>query len=468
MTGMILKQYFLGCLAHASYLVGDEKAGVAAVVDPQRDVEQYLADAKKLGVKIEHVFLTHFHADFLAGHLELRERCGATIHLGARAKADYAFHALRDGESVALGAVTLRALETPGHTPEGVSLLVFPDAAAVSAKAPHAVFTGDTLFIGDVGRPDLMASVGITASELAGMLYDSLREKLLTLPDETLVYPAHGAGSACGKNMSKETFSTLGEQRRLNYALKPMTREAFVALVTADQPEAPAYFAYDADLNRRERPTLEANLEKVLRPLSLEDVLRMKNQGAQVIDVRDPGVFAKGHLASSLSFGLGGKFASWAGTLLDRDRPIVIVADPGTEGEAAMRLGRIGLDRVAGYLEGGFGSVRRELVARNERIDAAEAARRLSGPNPPTVVDVRAEREWRASHIEGSLNIPLNVLEKRLADVPRGKPLVIQCQTGYRSSIAASILARHGIEETADLEGGIVGWEKAKHATTSG
>src|ERR1700733_7463601 len=261
---MVLKQYYLGCLAHASYLLGDEASGTAIVVDPQRDIQQYLVDAEKFGLKIRHVFLTHFHADFIAGHLELRDRCDATIHLGARAKAEYAFVPMRDGDTLNFPGLRLQILETPGHTIESISILVF-DLLKNPVK-PHAVLTGDTLFIGDVGRPDLRASLGWTASDLGGRLYDSLHEKLLTLPDETLVYPAHGAGSLCGKKLSSDTVSSLGDQRRFNYALQPMSKEAFIQLVTADQPDAPPYFTFDAILNTRERVTLDKNLEEVFNP----------------------------------------------------------------------------------------------------------------------------------------------------------------------------------------------------------
>ncbi|HEY6377545.1 MAG TPA: MBL fold metallo-hydrolase, partial [Edaphobacter sp.] len=296
-TGVFLKQYYLGCLAHASYLIADEASGIAIVVDPQRDVQQYIDDANQLGVNIRHVFLTHFHADFLAGHLELRDRCGASIRLGARAQAEYEFVPMKDGDTLDFPGLRLQILETPGHTIESISILVFD--LQKSADKPYAVLTGDTLFIGDVGRPDLRASLGWTAQELGGHLYDSLHNKLLALPDETLVYPAHGAGSLCGKNISSDTVSTLGEQRRFNYALQNMTKEAFIRLVAADQPDAPAYFTYDAILNTRERATLEKSLQQVLQPIELDEVLSMGDAGSQILDVRDASEYAKGHLAGS-------------------------------------------------------------------------------------------------------------------------------------------------------------------------
>src|ERR1700704_249364 len=349
---MILKQYYLGCLAHASYLIADEASGSAIVIDPQRDIQQYLTDAKLLRAQIRYVFLTHFHADFVAGHLELRDRCGAAIYLGSRAKAEYAFVPMKDGDTLDFPGMRLQVLETPGHTIESISILVFD--LEKSADKPHAVLTGDTLFIGDVGRPDLRASLGWTAHDLGAHLYDSLHNKLLPLPDETLVYPAHGAGSLCGKKLSSDTVSSLGDQRRLNYALQPMSKEEFIRLVTADQPDAPAYFTYDAILNTRERATLDKNLEQVLHPIDLAEVLRMGDAGAQILDVRDAAEYAKGHLAGATNIGLGGQYATWAGTTLDPAKPIVIIAEPGREEEAALRLGRIGFDHVKGYLRGGM------------------------------------------------------------------------------------------------------------------
>ena len=283
------------CLAHASYLLGDEASGTGIVVDPQRDVGQYLADAAANGLTIRHVFLSHFHADFVAGHLELRDRCGAAIHLGARGKAEYPFVAMNNGDALDFPGLRLEVLETPGHTIESISILVYDKQR--DREHPYAVLTGDTLFIGDVGRPDLRASLGWTAADLGSHLYDSVHDKLLPLPDGVLIYPAHGAGSLCGKNISKETVSTMGEQRRFNYALQPMSREQFIAIVTADQPDAPPYFTWDAILNTRERTTLETNLEQVLHPLELDEFLAVARNGAQVLDVRHPDEYAAGHLA---------------------------------------------------------------------------------------------------------------------------------------------------------------------------
>jgi glyoxylase-like metal-dependent hydrolase (beta-lactamase superfamily II)/rhodanese-related sulfurtransferase len=458
---MLLKQFYLGCLAHASYLIVDEATGTAVVVDPQRDIEQYLHETTPYGWHIDYVFLTHFHADFLAGHIELRDRVGATICLGAKAQAEFVFTPFAHGERLEFGHVRLEILETPGHTPEAISILVYD--LQQDPTQPHAVLTGDTLFIGDVGRPDLMASVGISKTELAGMLYDSLHHVLLPLPDETLVYPAHGAGSLCGKNLSRDTFSTLGTQRRYNYALQPMSKDAFIQLVTADQPEAPPYFAYDAMLNRRERPTLTQTLHHGLMPLTLDEVVRLMNTGAQVVDGRDPEVFETAHLAGSVNIGLQGNFATWAGTVLSQDTPIVLIADPGKETEAAMRLGRIGFDHVVGYLAGGMQSLEGhpDLVRRIERITAIELATVLGAPNPPLVLDVRGPGERADKYIAGSLHLPLTQLQRQLSIVPRDRTVVLQCAGGYRSAIAASILANHGMMAIADLAGGLAAWEAA-------
>jgi glyoxylase-like metal-dependent hydrolase (beta-lactamase superfamily II) len=459
---VIFKQFYLPCLAHASYLIGDEATGTAAVVDPQRDVDQYIVFAAEHSLEIRHVFLTHLHADFIAGHLELRDRVGAAIYLGARAKATYAFTPLRDGAIVELGPIRLQALETPGHTPESVSILVFD--LNVSNDEPYAVLTGDTLFIGDVGRPDLRAALGWSATDLGGMLFDSLRNKLLSLPDETLVYPAHGAGSLCGKALSKETVSTLGEQRRTNYALQPMSKEAFIKVVTADQPDAPAYFTYDAVLNSEERPTLDQALAREMNPLTLDAVRALQANGAQILDTRDATEFAAAHLLGSINIGLVGQYATWAGTVLDREHPIVIIADPGRENEAAIRLGRIGFDHVAGYLKDGLRSLesRPDLTVKTERLSAQFAAELLASAQPPLAVDVRAPREREQKFIAGSLSVPLNHLAENMAMFAKDRPLLVYCAGGYRSSIAASLLQLHGIRNISEIAGGIAGWEAAK------
>lgn len=450
---MIFKQFYLACLAHASYVIGDEETGTAIVVDPQRDVEQYIAFAGEHKLTIKHVFLTHFHADFLAGHLELRDRCGAEIHLGSQAEAEFAFTADGHGKTYQWGQVALEILETPGHTPEGISLL-FTDRAA--PDEPGKLLTGDTLFVGDVGRPDLLASIGVTAEQLANMLYKSLHEVILPLPDETVVYPAHGAGSMCGKSLGKETFTTLGKQRRFNYALQPMTPEEFREMVTADQPVAPTYFVHDAILNRKERQTLGVATRKMQVPLTLDDLRREQNAGAMLLDVREPGEFAAAHMKGAVNVPLSGKFASYAGSVVKPEESIVVIADPGAEGEAIMRLGRIGYDRVKGFLDGGMAALESapELVEESRRRPVADLDEALDSETPPFVLDVRSAGEYSGGHIEGSTNIPLTRLRGELDAIPRDRPILVNCQSGHRSSIAASLLAGQGFAPVEDLLGG--------------
>ena len=460
---MVIKQFYLGCLAHASYMIADEDTKIAAVIDPQRDIQQYLGEADTQGWKIQYVFLTHFHADFVAGHLELHEQTGARICLGAKAGASYQFIPLENESHIEFGNVRMTALETPGHTPEGISLVVYD--MSQSRTKPYAVFTGDTLFIGDVGRPDLMASVGINDAELAEKLYQSLHQKLLKLPDETLVYPAHGAGSMCGRNISTDTVSTIGIQRSENYALQPMSQQEFVDMITQGQPEAPAYFAYDARLNKTEHPTLTEALHQSLNPLSLNEMLDHQSRGVQVIDVRDPVDYENGHLAGSLNIGLNGKFATWAGIILNQQNPIILIAEPGREEEAVTQLGRIGFDHVVGYLDTGMRALDKqsELVRETPRITAEALAKALRTTHPPAILDVRTEREHQEGKIDRSLNIPLSHLQERLIEIPIGQKLVVHCASGYRSSIAASILEQESRFWPIDLIGGYEAWETIWH-----
>jgi hydroxyacylglutathione hydrolase len=464
---MILKQYYLGCLPHASYLVADQVGGQAVVIDPQRDIEQYVCDAEQLGCEIGHVFLTHLHADFIAGHLELRDRVGAAIHLGARASAEYPFVPMADGDELKLGDVRLAVLETPGHSPESISILVFDPEHG--DDRPYAVLSGDTLFIGDVGRPDLRASLGWSADQLASMLYDSLRDKLLPLPDDTLLYPAHGAGSLCGKNLSTDTVSTIGVQREYNYALQPMSRERFIEIVTSDQPDTPAYFTYDAVLNARERPTLDEALVRELQSLSLAELVELVRGGAQLLDTREQAEFEGAHISGALNIGLGGSFATWCGSLLDPERPVVLVAEPDLELEAATRLGRIGFDTVAGYLEGGMQQLAGapELVERIERITASTLGERLDSPDVPLLIDVRTAREWSEGHIHGAINVPLAHLAERLAELPADRSLIIYCASGYRSAIAVSLLRRKGLRDVTNLVGGLTAWNSSQLHTVA-
>lgn len=447
---MIFQQFYLTCLAHASYLIGDESSKRAVVVDPQRDVGQYVAFAGEHGLTITDVVLTHFHADFVAGHLALRDQVGATVHLGRRAPAEFVFHALADGDVIDLGQVRLITIETPGHTPEGISLVVSENGAA-----PSAVLTGDTLFVGDVGRPDLMASVGVTADALARELFVSLR-KLAALPDDVKVYPTHGAGSMCGKSLGKETSSTIGREKLGNYALNISEEGAFIAAVTADQPEVPAYFGHDAAFNKREHDTAEHHSTALTVP-QLQDTIAA---GAQVLDVRETSAFAGAHVIGALNVGLRGQFAMWAGAVLDPKRDIVLITDPGDQGEALTRLRRIGFDHVRGYLDGGMAALAATptLVTGSHRVEPDELRRWLRRADAPLVIDVRRHDEHATGNITGSRNIPLQVLGKSLTDLPRDRELVVHCAGGYRSAIAASLLAANGFT-VADLVGGYGAWK---------
>ena len=452
---MLLRQYYLGCLSHASYLIGDETTGRAAVVDPQRDVSQYLSDAADAGMTIDTVVETHFHADFLSGHLELAERTGAAIVYGraAAGRTEFPIVAMGDGERIALGGATgvqLEILETPGHTPESISVLVWEHAADA---APHAVLTGDTLFIGDVGRPDLLAAVGERADDLARRLYRSLREKLMVLPPETLVYPAHGAGSACGKHLSTETVSTIGEQLRVNYALAPMSEDQFVDAVTEGQAAAPMYFLSAALANRREHGTFDEARPDTL--LDLDAVLAAQAAGAVLLDTRDPVDFARGHLVGSVNVGLGGRFADYTGEVVPAGTRIVVLAEPDHGHEAVLRLARIGFDDVIGVLEDVPAAlVRRPDLARQaSRLSATELAEQRAH-HAVQVVDVRGPGEVAGGMVDGAVNVPLAELVRREGELDPTVPVVVYCAGGYRSSIAASVLRAHGFTDVSDVLGG--------------
>lgn len=453
---MIFQPYYLGCLAHASYLIGCD--GEAAVVDPQRDVEQYLDDARRRGLVIRHVIETHLHADFVSGHRELAERTGARIYVGRRGDAAFAHVAVGDGDELRLGRARLRFVETPGHTPESISVLVFdPDEAP--ADYPRRVLTGDALFVGEVGRPDLVASKGFTAAEMASELYDSLHDKLLALDDAVEVWPAHGAGSACGRNIGEARSSTIGDERRHNYALQPMSRADFIARVTAELPVAPAYFGRDAEQNRTGAPSLST----LARPpaLGASELERIARDGV-VVDTRKMEDFARGHVPGALFIGLHGTFAPWAGTLLPADRPIAIVADDDQRvDEARLRLARVGHDRVAGHLGGGMFAWRRELRP-TPTLPTLDVRALQHARDRFTVVDVRRPAEFAAGHVAGARNLPLDALPARLDELPKGAPLAIVCGTGYRSTIASSLLLRHGLTNLVNVAGGMRAWSAAR------
>ena len=473
---MEFKQFYLGCLAHASYLVGDTgevgDGGECAIVDPQRDVDQYLQEAAARGLTIRHVIETHLHADFVSGHVELARRTGATIHIGRRAGAAFPHHPLADGDELAMGSVVLRVLETPGHTPEGISVLVFDRARG---EAPRMVLTGDTLFIGDVGRPDLVSAKGCSARDMAGLMYDSLRAKLMTLPDGTEVFPAHGAGSACGRNISSALSSTIGEQKRLNWALQPMSREDFVAAATADLPPSPRYFSRDAEINRLGAPALsELPPPPALSPAEVEQRL---HDGAIVLDVRDAASFGAGHVPGSVNIGLSGSIAPWAGALLRVDVPIVLVAGAvGQLSEAVVRLARVGLHDVVGSLDGGLAAwaaagrpiesvpqLTVDVLAGRLAAQGGRGAARGAPAGQLLVLDVRRPGEHQAGHVPGALNLPLNELEQRLGEVDATRPVAVICASGYRSSAAASLLQRAGWRDVANVTGGTNAWIAAGH-----
>jgi len=462
---MFFKQFYLGCLAQASYMIGSE--GEAAVVDPRRDVDEYLEEAKANGLTIRYVVETHLHADFVSGHRELAERTGAEVVFGARAAVSLPHRGVKDGDELAVGRVTLRFLETPGHTPESLSVLV---SDADAPQQPPLVLTGDTLFIGDVGRPDLAGSTGWSAEQMASMLYDSLHGKLLALPDGTAVYPAHGAGSLCGRNISKETSSTIGHERRTNYALQPMSKQEFVKLATADLPELPQYFAKDVAINREGAPPLAGrSLPEALTPAQVEERLRA---GAQRVDVRSTAAYGAGHVPGSWSIGLSGQFASWAGSLLDPKREIVIVAeDEGGVAEAALRLARVGLENATGYLAGGtlaWFNAGRELATLPQWPVDELKAQLAPGAPPLQLLDVRRPGEHAGGHVPGALNIPLDRLRLESKALDRARPLAIICASGYRSSVAGSLLQSQGFEGPLyNVVGGTSAWVAAGFPTES-
>lgn len=454
---MFFKQFYLGCLAHASYLIGSD--GEAAVVDPQRDVDQYIQEAAAQAMNIKYVIETHLHADFVSGHRELAARTGAEIVFGAKAGAGFPHRAAQDGDELTVGQVKLRILETPGHTPESISILV---TDAENTDLPAKILTGDTLFIGDVGRPDLVGSKGYTAEAMAGMLYDSLHDKILRLPDDVAVYPAHGAGSLCGRNISKETSSTVGEQRRFNYALQVMSRDAFINLMTTDLPEVPSYFSRDAEINRAGAIALE----DLPRPAELQaqSVNRLLLENALILDVRNAAAFGTGHLPNSIHIGLNGQFASWAGSLINDNRPIILVADGVEEvDEAVVRLARVGIENIKGYLSGGIKAWNDAgfALATTGQVAVDELKTRLEERADLQVVDVRRFAEYANGHVPGALNIPLSKLETADLNLNITKPTAVICASGYRSSAATSLLERRGFTELYNVVGGTSAWMNA-------
>jgi hydroxyacylglutathione hydrolase len=451
---LYFQQFYLSCLAHASYLIGSE--GIAAVVDPQRDVEIYLEDAARQHLRIAHIIETHLHADFVSGHRELATRTGATIHMGARANAQFPHQPAKEGDEIRFGKVVLRFLETPGHTLEGMCLLV---TDLERDTEPQAVLTGDTLFIGDVGRPDL--SPEHTPQELAGMLYDSLHEKLLRLPDAVQVFPAHGAGSLCGRNISPERQSTIGKERKFNYALQPMSREAFIGMLTSDLPPRPEYFRLDAEINRQGATALEQLPElAALSPLETE---KRQRRGAVVLDTRPPADYGAGHVPGSVNISLAGQFASWAGILFGLNTPIVVVAeDRDRVREAQMRLARVGIEMVVGYLDDGV-SGWQEVglpLAEIPQISVIDLHRELTEkPDEIQLLDVRKRGEWDAGHVAEAQLMPLERLRDLLGGLDPARSVAVHCKSGYRSSIATSLLEGAGFQRVWNVVGGFDAWQ---------
>lgn len=452
---MEFTQYYLDCLSQASYLIGDTTTGRAVVVDPRRDVAEYVRDAAAAGLTIELVIETHFHADFLSGHLELASATGAEIAYSSVAETEFASRGMVDGERLSLGEVELLFLHTPGHTPESMSVVVYERAGD---EEPYGVLTGDTLFIGDVGRPDLLSSIGFTRDELAHQLYDSLHTKLLPLPDATRVYPAHGAGSACGKNLSTDTWSTMGEQRATNYALLAPDEPTFVSLVTEGQVPPPGYFVYDAVLNRKERPLLDEAAPPETLDLAAFDSLVAA--GAMIVDGRSPEAFARSHLDGSINVGLAGRYAEFAGSVIPTDADIVLVVDQGDETEAKNRLARIGFDRVVGYLVRPM-----EVLASNpdrarqaSRLTATEYNNRGAQIDGLQLLDIRGPGEVALGTIDGASAIPVGQLPARLGELDPGAPTIVFCAGGYRSSVGASVLRHAGFADVSDIIGGYSAW----------
>jgi len=452
---MQFRQFYLGCLSHASYYLGS--AGEAAIIDPQRDVDQYIAEADAHGQKIKYIIETHSHADFVSGHIELAARTGAEIIYGERANTLFPTHKVKDGDTLSVGSIELTFFETPGHTPEGICILATDRREDKSVLAPSKLFTGDTLFIGDVGRPDLVGSKGFTAQEMASMLYDSLHKKILTLPDETEVYPAHGAGSLCGKSLSKETWSTLGEQRKFNYALQPMPREDFIKVVASDQPIVPAYFPKSAQKNL-EGPTSVADIAK---PVAV-DPEAIRSFDGVVIDVRPAAIYGAGHVGNSINIGLGGQFASWAGTLIPIGTPLALVAETKDQiDEALIRLARVGHETVTSYiLYTDLTGDRRGI----EQVSVAQAAGYLNSPDAASnvqFIDVRRPGEYAAGHAAGSVSRPLDDLANNLDGLDPDASTYVICQGGYRSSAATSILENAGFNRLFNITGGTAAWINA-------
>lgn len=453
---MFVKQLYTGCLSEAAYYI--ESEGKAAVIDPLRDIETYLQLANERNASIQYIFETHFHADFVSGHLDLSKATGATIVYGPDTETNFSIYKARDGENFQLGNVTIEVLHTPGHTIESTCYLLKDEAGK-----PHAVFTGDTLFVGDVGRPDL-SSGNLSKEELASMLYDSLQNKIAVLPDEVIVYPAHGQGSSCGKNLGPESYSTIGEQKQSNYALQTHTKEEFIKEVTDGLSEPPLYFPINAKINKEGYDSLDDIMQQGLKPLTVEEFkLQSQQPDTIILDTREPETFTLQFIPGAINIGLEGRFAEWAGSLLSFDKPILLVTDEGSEKETIVRLARVGFSRIAGYLDGGFKSWKEagEPIDMIIDIEPDELAMDIPFDDKLVIIDVRREPEFADGHVRGAINIPLDEMTDpaSMANIEEDHNVYVHCAGGYRSVIAASLLKRQGIHNLRNIVGG---WNKIK------
>ena len=456
---MLIKQLYTGSLSEAAYYI--ESEGEVAIIDPLRDTDEYIKLAKENNAGIKYIFETHFHADFVSGHIDLSKQTGAPIIYGPGAKTDYLVYNSKDEEIFKLGKLTIQAIHTPGHTLESTCYLLRDEN-----DKPHAIFTGDTLFVGDVGRPDL-SSGNMNSAELAGIMYDTIQNKILPLADDILVYPAHGAGSSCGKNMGPETFSTIGEQKKTNYALQLQSKEEFVAAVTDGLTVAPKYFAINAQINMQGYESLDNIKQKGLTPLSIDDFKKLMKEDVLILDTRHASVFTQGFIPGSIFIGLEGRFAEWAGSLLSFTKPMILVTDAGKEEETIIRLSRVGFSKIQGYLNGGFEAWQNagETVDMIIDVEADELA--MDMPHDPNliVVDVRRETEFADGHVVNAQNLPLNEMNDvlNLSHFEDNQSLYVHCAGGYRSVIAASLLKR---EVTHNVRNVLGGWAKIKEQKT--
>jgi glyoxylase-like metal-dependent hydrolase (beta-lactamase superfamily II)/rhodanese-related sulfurtransferase len=456
---MLVEQLYTNCLSEAAYFIASE--GEAAVIDPLRDVDTYIKMAEEKGVKIKYIFETHFHADFVSGHLELSHKTGAPIVYGPNTDAKFKFHLAQDNEEFQIGKLKLQVLHTPGHTLESTSYLLHDEQGK-----PYCVFTGDTLFVGDVGRPDLFSG-NMSKEELAGMLYDSLQNRIKPLADNVIVYPAHGPGSSCGKNLGPNTYSTIGEQKQTNYAMQDMTREEFVKAVTEGLSTPPAYFPINARINKEGYAIMDEVMGRSMTALSVADFKQKVKEGAWILDTRAATVFTEGFVPEAISIGLDGRFAEWAGSLLPYNQPLVLVTEAGKEKESVVRLARVGIDNVQGYLEGGYEAWKNagEELDMIIDVEADELAMDIPHDTRLEVIDVRKETEFEAAHVKGATNAPLNTLmdPMNVAMIDADNNLYIHCAGGYRSVIAASLLKRHGYHNLRNVLGGFAKMKNVKN-----